>query len=196
MAVLRSKGLLSGGPVALSTGSNLRQLAVQGPTLLNDPNDAVASFVCAINPKRDPRPKSLPMPPRTNSFSPKIETRFNEGPTMINPDMTQHWLPVRWPWRYRGTSTATTGTFHPITVSSRPSRWREKTKKTATTTEMMRRNRSSLQRRDKTTALPAANEIHPSHSMQTKISSEGALIHNDDDDKLAYGIWAPPYASE
>ena len=51
IAVLRSKGLLSGGLVALSTGSNLCQLAVQGPMLLNDPNDAVASFVCAIDPK-------------------------------------------------------------------------------------------------------------------------------------------------
>lgn len=45
-------------------------------------------------------------------------------------------------------------------------------------------------------ATSGQNDRSPRRQRNPKISSEGALIHNDDDDKLAYGIWAPPYASE
>ena len=169
MAVLRSKGLLSGGPVALSTGSNLRQLAVQGPTLLNDPNDAVASFVCAIDPKTGSTTKIAADAAADEFIFAKNRNAFQRGP---NNDQSRHdaaLAPGEMAVEIQRNEYGHDRHFPPnYGVVPRRSQRREKTKKTATTTEMMRRNRSSLQCRDKTTSLPAANVIHSLHSMQTK----------------------------
>ncbi|KAL7482309.1 hypothetical protein ACHAW6_010265 [Cyclotella cf. meneghiniana] len=194
IAVLRSKGLLSGGPVALSTGSNLHQLAVQGPALLNDPNDAVSSFVRAIDPKTGSTAKIAADAAADEFIFAKNRNAFQRGP---NNDSSRHDAALapgevakeiqRNEYGHDRHFPPNYGVVPPVPTEEEHDD--DDDRDAAAPSQLVA---TSGQKRP---LSPPPTKSTRRARREQQIAMEGALVH-DDDDELAYGIWAPPSASE